>query len=114
MREGLRKLEGQRLRFVGTFDRFGIRDRRTGCRSKTILLRSVHEAENGTLVTDHLWLRCVKSLELLDLRFGDKIAFDARVLTYVRENGSCDYRLANPSKIERISRLESLDGASFM
>lgn len=115
MRKKLRKIDGQRLRFVGTFKRFGWKNGYKGP-LKTVLLTDVALSDSGEVVTDHLWFNLTKGFEALGLEEGDTVAFDARVTEYVRGYKGhvferqieapleIDYKLERPTKIEKLSR----------
>ncbi len=115
MREELEQIDGERLKFVGTFKRFGRKRDYKGNFVNTVLLINVKD-ENGKLVADHLWFNNTKRFQKLGiLKHGDKIEFYARVKEYYkgyvnrrdefgyREIGyqEIDYKLSYPTKIKR-------------
>lgn len=115
MRRELKKLNGERMRFVGTVERFGTKRAFRGPDIRTVLLTGVHrEAEPDQLLTDHLWFTYTKTFTGLGLQPGDKISFDARVSLYEKgysgrrawETGEAwsatDYRLERPTKVVRL------------
>ena len=77
---------------------------------RTILLLDVRRAQDGLLLTDHLWFTCGTTFDRLHLHPGDRIQFDARVAP--NEKGyqgpraektgeawwEVDYRLERPTK----------------
>lgn len=82
-RRGLRDREGQRLRFRGTFERFGHRRNWHGFDEPTVLLRDVRAVDDASVTTDHLWFPMTKGFAALgSLTQGDVIEFDARVTRY--------------------------------
>lgn len=110
MREKLVDLLGSRLRFYGTFEKYGLKSSYKGLPKQTLLLVDVKR--DGELITDHLWFNLTKGFnELGDLSPGDVIAFDARVGTYVKgyvgrdeDSRELDYRLTHPTKIRMLSQ----------
>ncbi|MCL5971970.1 MAG: hypothetical protein M1499_05350 [Firmicutes bacterium] len=116
MRKQLKTLNGQRLRFIGVFERFGTKRGWHGHEDRTILLKDVRRenAPDG-IVTDHLWFTCGKTFDRLHLRPGDVVAFNARVTTYEKgyhgrraeETGEAwsalDYRLERPTQAVKIA-----------
>ena len=88
IRKRLKAINGQRLRFMATVDRFGEKSAFRGAPMPTILLKDVRIAESKQVVTEHLWFTKGKSWE--QCRKGDEVAFDARVTTY--EKGYKGYR----------------------
>jgi hypothetical protein len=111
----MKKLNGERLRFVGTVGRFGTKPAYRGPAIRTILLLDVHrEGEPDQILTDHLWFNCGTTFDRLGLRPGDKVSFDARVSRYEKgytgrrawETGEAwsetDYRLERPTKAVRM------------
>jgi hypothetical protein len=112
MRPELDKLKGQRLRFRGTFVRYGHKDAFRGLPLTTILLSNVCLAETGECVTDHLWFTETKGIKALGfLNQNDCLEFDARVTMYskgyhgpwedVYKPAYKDWRLSRPTRIER-------------
>ena len=110
MREELRKIDGVRARFTGTFVRFGIKNGYKGP-VRTILLSNVMN-EAGYVVTDHLWFNLTKGFERIDLREGDRVEFCARVKEYekgyagrrddVYKPVEIDYKLSHPTRVRRL------------
>ncbi len=108
MRKALMRLNGRRLRFTAQFERFGQKNGYKGP-EETVLLTDVC-LETGEQVTDHIWFVCGKTFDLLNLKAGCRIAFDARVGEYEKgyrgrraeESGAAwseiDYRLERPTK----------------
>lgn len=56
MRDGLKKIDTQRVKFTGIFERYGERRTYRGWTEKTILLKNVCN-EEGEEVTDHISIR---------------------------------------------------------
>jgi hypothetical protein len=90
MREELKRIVGVRARFRGTFERYGsaivrfsIRGRMRSHPVKTLILLDVTDAR-GNLLTDHLWFRCGKQFNELQLQRGDRVEFTATVERYVK------------------------------
>ena len=115
MRQQLKALNGQRLRFLGTFVRFGEKNGYRGP-ERTILFTDICRAEApDAVLTDHLWFTCGKTFDRLHLRSGDQVVFNARVTAYEKgyqgrlaeERGEAwsaiDYRLERPTQAVKIS-----------
>ena len=108
MRKKLRKLEGERLRFSATVERFGEKSAFRGPPIPTILLIDVHLAEAEEVLTDHLWFTRGKSWS--SCKLGCLVSFDARVSRYekgyrgYREDvfdkpATLDFRLERPTRV---------------
>ncbi len=119
MRTQLAPLEGKRARFSATFKSFGTRH---GWHAREVTILLVDVTLNGHTVTDHVWMVMRKRMRHVNLKAGDKIAFDATVKSYVKgyrghrdEDDmpmvSEDYKLAYPTKIRR---LVAADGQSTL
>ena len=80
MRKELKSLYQQRMEFVAVVERFGTKSAFRGPPLETILLKDVARADNGEIVTDHLWFAVGKSWK--GFRAGDRVAFTARVGQY--------------------------------
>lgn len=109
MRAELKKINGTRQRFIGTFVLFGQKSGYKGRIEMTLLFENVCD-RSGQQYTDHIWFTSGKQFEALDLKPGDKICFDARVKAYTkgykghREDYdtnpiSTDYKLSHPNNI---------------
>lgn len=98
MRRKLQAIEGQRLTFIGTFERLGVK---AGYRSQefTVLLKDVRR-ESGEMMTDHQWFNYTRGFQALYLQKGDLVQFDARSRPYHR--GKNDYQLSHPTKIKKL------------
>ena len=109
MRQQLKTLLGQRLTFTATVDLFSVKNGYRGPVA-TLMLKDVCLADDGRLVTEHLWWD--KGAWAKELHVGDRISFEARVSSY--EKGykgrdferqaesplSTDYRLERPTKVK--------------
>lgn len=110
MRKELKKIDGVRATFQGTFVRFGEKNGWHGP-EKTVLLENVKN-EEGLIVTQHLWFNLTKGFQKLNLNPGDVVQFDARVAKYekgykgyredVYKSVQTDYKLSHPSKLKKI------------
>lgn len=108
MRKKLRNMNGQRMRFTATVERFGEKSSFRGPPAKTVLLGNVCVAGDESIVTDHIWFTKGKSWDATVA--GCTVEFDARVTKY--EKGykgnrevydspiTIDYRLERPTKVE--------------
>jgi len=112
MRKELKKLIGQRLRFTGEIERYGVKRGWKGREEKTVLLRNIRRDGETEVVTDHLWFTAGKTWVASGMAPGAKVAFQARVGKYVKgyqgyredviSTVSIDYRLERPTKAEVI------------
>lgn len=116
MRQKLKELNGERMRFRAIVARFGERGGYKGP-LKTILLKQVETVSASEVITDHLWLTVGKTLGILAI--GDTVEFDARVSPYEkgykgRREGifcetSIDYKLERPTKLRVLKADEAND-----
>ena len=111
MREKLKAIAEQRLRFVGVFVRYGKKAGFRGRTQETILLRDVREFVDGKFISDHLWFNLTEQFANLSLQEGDTVAFDARVKKYMKgyvnnlaniNNRKEDYRLSHPTNVKKV------------
>lgn len=109
MREGLKNINGERLRFIAEFERFGSKKAFKGPPIITLLFTNIRD-KRGIIFTDHIWFTINKTFERLNLKPGDLISFDARVRSYIkgyrgnREDEyskpvSRDYKLSHPTNV---------------
>jgi len=85
MRDRLQPLLGQRLRFTALVQQKDNRRGYGGGEVETILLIEVRWADNGDLLTDHIWKDAGKWSQSLSV--GQRITFDATVATYKKGYG---------------------------
>lgn len=107
MRENLKSIKGQRLRFTAKVVRFGERTAFKGPPIKTILLQDICLLGSSDILTDHLWFTV--GLAWKGCQIGSCIAFDARVTEYTKgykghrnvENApvQSDLKLSRPTNI---------------
>lgn len=122
MRTNLKKLDNCRMKFTGTFERYGQKTNFKGYPEKTVLLLAIKDP-SGKTVTDHIWFSLTKGLQSLgDLQEGHVIEFHARVREYVKgykgyredvmfENPPrTDYKLSHPTKFRLMSRISKKQG----
>ena len=103
MRIELEKHNGKRLKFTGTFSRFGTKT--FGLHeSATILLLNIHN-QNKTITTDHLWFNKTNRFAELNLKEGDIVEFEARITPYIKGyfHDELDFKLNYPTKIKKAS-----------
>ena len=116
MREQLAYLGARRTRFTGTLKRYGMKTGWQGRVEETVLLVEVKD-HHGVVVADHLWFNLTKGFDELDLKPGDVVEFDARVMPYLkgykgnREDEDLppierDYRLSYPTKFEKVGEAQ--------
>lgn len=108
MRTGLKNINGERRRFIATFERFGSKKAYKGPPIITLLFVNVRD-HNGVPYTSHVWFQDCKGWQGLNLQEGDNVVFDARVKTYTkgykgrREDVyspiTRDYKLSHPNNI---------------
>lgn len=124
MREKLQQVAGQRIRYRGTFSRFGRKTRRVpgphGWYDKefiTVLLINIVDLA-GARVCDHLWFNLTKGFKDIGMAAGDTIQFDARSNPYWKgyqgsrdegEGQEQDYCLVFPTNIRRIVQYSPSD-----
>jgi hypothetical protein len=111
VRKELKKIDNQRARFTGTFQRLGKKMNYLNHPEETVLLSDIKD-ENGKIVADHLWFNLTKSFEALGhLQKGDMIEFDARVAHYTKGyvykgkalgKRQADFKLSHPTKVRKI------------
>lgn len=112
MREQLKRIEGNRQAFIGTFERFGKKSGWNGKELKTVLFKEIKDL-SGKLICDHIWFNYTKGFESQGLAHGDCVMFQARVKKYwkgykgYRDNYDLppiekDYKLSHPTKIQKI------------
>ena len=113
MRKELKKLEGQRDLFVGTFVREGLKTAFKGAPLLTLLLKDVKRVSDQKLMCDHLWLNKTKALTALRLSTGEQVQFAARVAQYSKgylgrkdvpnKNVTQDFKLSRPTQVTVLS-----------
>lgn len=110
-RKHLEHLDGQRLRFRATVERFGMKRNYHGFPEETILLKRIIRVDTGKEVSDHLWFTVRKTIAALDLQPGDTVEFDARVSDYVKgyvnhreyiDERTIDYKLNRPTRFQKV------------
>ena len=109
MHTPLKLRHGERIRVKARVERFEHKRARRGRDVLTLLLADLRDAVTGEALTDHLWLPHGKWAD--GLAEGDRIAFDARVLTYqkghqgygwnVVRSGTVDWQLERPSRVQK-------------
>lgn len=113
MRIELQPLEGQKSRFVATFEKYGT-FRSRGIVGRSILLRNLKTVK-GRLLADHIWINYTAGFDALgEFLRGDVVQFTATVRPYLKgycgqriddrfeRKGGLDYRLTYPRNVERI------------
>ena len=118
MREKLAVKNNERLKFTGTFERYGSKKGWGGKMLKTILLKDLLDSDGGP-ACDHLWFSLTKAFAALGLQPGDRVEFFARVKRYTkgyygyREDVykpiETDYKLSHPTKVKKIKGDNSLN-----
>ena len=113
MRKNLKNIEGERLRFKATVERFGKKTSFKGFPEDTILFKNVIRLDNNELATDHIWFTVGKTISSLNLNSGDVVEFDARVGDYVKgyvnyrefiDERTVDYKLNRPTRFKIIHK----------
>lgn len=117
MRKKLKTIEGERIRFRATVEKFGKKTNFKGFPEDTILFKNVIRVDNGEEATDHIWFTVRKTIESLNLNPGDVVEFDARVGDYVKgyvnfwqgiDERTLDYKLNRPTKFKILKRADTL------
>lgn len=106
MRKKLQRIEGQRLRFRATVERFGEKRGWRDCLEATLLLTNICRVDNGKNIADHLWFTVGSRFDDLNLNEGETIEFDARVSAYVKGNANDrepDCKLSYPTRVNKVS-----------
>ena len=115
MRNELGKLKGKRTRFVGVFQRYGIRPAAMPP-VKTFCLADIQNAD-GIILADHIWMTWRNRFASLgELQEGQILEFDATVTEYEKRrymgrperklnsgNGGTDFRLSYPTNIRLLN-----------
>jgi hypothetical protein len=107
MRTELKKIQGNRGKFNGIFEKYGSKKNWNGYPETTVLLKEIKDV-NGKVVSDHLWFNLTKGFEEIgEINEGDIISFEARVKPYTKgyvnyregiDDRRTDYRLSHPTK----------------
>jgi hypothetical protein len=113
VRAELKKIDNQRTRFSGIFQRKGKKKNYLGYSEETILLNEIKD-EKGNVVTDHIWFNLTKAFDSLgQLQQGDVIEFEARVSGYTKGymykgihlgRKEKDFKLSRPTQIKIVSK----------
>ena len=109
----------KRNRYVGTVEKFGIKNGFKGL-IDTILLINIKLEGSEEIITDHLWFNLGKQFSDLNLQKGDVIAFNARVAKYkkgyygsreleIPKPPAGDYKLQRPTKVTVVKRADNSD-----
>ena len=106
MRNELSKLNNKRMTFIAEFDRYGSKSNYHGFTEPTICFKNVL-FEDGKKATDHIWFTLGSRLMAIgNLNGGDKVSFQARITMYekgyYREYRESDYKLSNPTRLQKI------------
>jgi hypothetical protein len=111
MRKHLKDKVGLRKKFKAVVTRFGKKVNYNGYTDTTILLTRIVDDEMKTEVTDHHWFAYTKGFEKAQLKEGDTVEFEARVIMYKKgyvsrklsiNNRQSDYKLSHPTNIRVI------------
>lgn len=109
MREQLKNIEGERVKFKAVVDRFGTKSNWYGFPQQTICFKNV-KFEDGSFATDHIWFTVGKTIEKLELKENDDVEFFARPSKYIKgyknryvDERRIDYKLNNPTKFKKLS-----------
>ena len=115
MRKELKAIGMQeRYTFVGEFVREGLKNSFKGPPLPTVLLKEIRLKDSDKIITDHLWFNKTKGFDVLNLKEGDIVQFDARVNSYIKgyqgyredvwSHTEKDYKLSYPTKIKIINK----------
>ena len=108
VRNELKQMNNQRLRFTATIERFGERKNFKGVPTPTILLKNIRLVGEDKILTDHLWF--TKGTSWINIPLGSVIEFDARISEYTKGYKghrkdvvdapiTTDYKLTRPTNI---------------
>lgn len=114
MREELAKYENWRGEFTAVFKRFGTRRAFKGPPVKTLLFVEVKDGA-GAEMCDHVWFNDCAGWQRHELKPGDRVAFNARIVRYVKgykgrrqdddlPAPSTDFRLSHPTHSRLLNR----------
>jgi len=109
----LQPMEGQKSRFIATFEKYGT-FRSRGIVGRSILLRDLKTVK-GRLLADHIWINYTAAFDALgEFLRGDVVQFTAIVRPYLKgyfgqriedrlaRKTGLDYRLTFPRNVEKI------------
>jgi hypothetical protein len=113
VREGLKKINGHRIKVYAEVGRFGSKKNWHGFSEMTVCLTDLKD-EQGNELCDHLWLVCRKQILNLNLGEGDRVSFQARVKSYIKgyrgnrddvfdKPIERDYKLSNPTQFLKLN-----------
>lgn len=115
MRKQLQIIEGKKLRFRATVDRFGYRPDDRGLIITTICLDHITYAGSEKEIADHSWFDVTKTIASLNLKPGDVVEFDAKVEAYQKgyrnikrgiDDRTRDYKLSSPTGFKKVTDKE--------
>jgi hypothetical protein len=109
MRKQFVENQNLRIKFIGTFIRFGMRNNFKGMPMETLLFKDIRSIDES-IYEDHVWFNMTKEFNKIEtqLKEGVIVEFDTRIKGYVNrreliDNREIDYKLSYPTKIRIIS-----------
>lgn len=123
MRKQLQIIEGKKLRFRATVDRFGYRPDDRGLIITTVCLDHITYAGSEREVTDHIWFDVTRTIASLNLKPGDVVEFDAKAEAYLKgyrhikrgiDDRTRDYKLSSPSGFKKVTDDKEQDLCKLM
>ena len=112
MRNQFAENQDLRLKFNGTFIRFGMKNNFKGMPTETLLFKDVRSIDES-IYEDHIWFNMTKEFGKIEnqLKEGVIVEFEARIKMYIKgyvnkreyiDNREIDYKLSYPTKIKII------------
>ena len=114
MRKPLKKMNGERKTFVGTFEQYGAKKYSVSYQ-RTALLKNIVDI-NGKKISDHAWITGTDDFNSLNK--GDVIQFSAKIKEYVKgywdirkgidiiKSFEKDYKFDEPTKVRILKEVE--------
>ena len=113
MRKQFVENQNLRIKFRGTFIRFGMKNNFKGMPTETLLFKDIRSIDES-IYEDHIWFNMTKEFSKIEnqLNEGVTVEFDARIKIYIKgyvnrrefiDNRELDYKLSYPTKIKIIS-----------
>lgn len=110
MRKQFAKNQDLRIKFKGTFIRFGMKNNFKGMPTETLLFKDVRSIDES-IDEDHIWFNMTKEFDKIknQLKEGVTVEFDARIKKYIKgyvnyrkyiDEREIDYKLSYPTKIK--------------
>ena len=114
MRKPLKKMNGERKTFIGTFEQYGSK-KYAVTYQRTALLKNIKDI-NGRDISDHAWIPGTNEFDLLNK--GDVVQFSAKIKEYVKgywdikkgidiiKSFEKDYKFDEPTKVRILKEVK--------